>query len=60
MGVKSSGKNIVRNLIHNLLSNLLNTQTVFTIFIGLILGTKKIKDRRNLHPLGQQLLRHRR
>ena len=60
MRVKSSGKNIVRNLIHTLVSNLLNIQTVFTIFIGLILGTKKIKDRRNLHPLRQQLLRHRR
>ena len=52
MGIKSSGKNEVRNLIHNLLSNLLNTQTVFTIFIGLILGTKKIKDRRTHTPLG--------
>ena len=48
----------MRNLFHNLLSNLLNTRLALTLFIGLTLGTKKIKDRRDPHPLGQQLLRH--
>ena len=33
------------NPLHNLLENLLNTLLVLIVFIGLILGTKKIKDR---------------
>ena len=51
MGGKSSGKNVLRNPLHNLLENLLNTRPVLTVFIGLILGTKKIKDRRTPTPL---------
>ena len=46
MGGKSSGKNMPRNPLHNLQENLLNAWPVLTVFIGLILGTKKIKDRR--------------
>ena len=49
---KSSGKNMPRNPLHNLLENLLNIGPVFTVFIGLILGTKKIKDRRTPTHLG--------
>ena len=52
MGRKCSGKNMPRNPLHNLLENLLNTWSVLTVFIGLILGTKKIKDRRTLSSLG--------
>ena len=52
---KSSGKNTPRNPLHNLPENLLNTWPVPTVFIGLILGTKEIK---NAHLLGQQLLGH--
>ena len=40
---KAVGK--MRNPLYNLLENLLNTWPVPTIFIGLILGTKEIKDR---------------
>ena len=45
MGGKSSGKNVLRNPLHNLPENLLTTWPVLTVFIGLILGIKKIKDR---------------
>ena len=48
MGVKSSGKNVPRHPLPNLLKNLLN----ITVFIGQILGTKNIKDRRTLTYLG--------
>ena len=41
-----------RNPLHSLPENLLNTLPMLTIFIGLILGTKKIKDRRNPTGLG--------
>ena len=44
MGGKSSGKNMLRNPLHNpLLENLLNTQPVLTVFIGLILGTRRLR-----------------
>ena len=33
-----------RNPLHNLPENVLNTWPVLTVFIGLILGTKKIRD----------------
>ena len=52
------GKNVPRNPFHNLPENLLNTYSVPTVqklcpvFIGLILGTKKIKDRRTPNSLG--------
>ena len=49
---KAVGENIPRNPLHNLLENLLNTSPVLTIFIGLIHGTKKIKDRRTPTRLG--------
>ena len=49
---KISGKNMPRNPLHNLPENLLNTWSVLTVFIGLILGTKKIKDRRTPTHLG--------
>ena len=49
---KSSGENVPRNPFHNLLENLLNTWPVLTVSIGLILGTKEIKDRRALIHLG--------
>ena len=49
---KSSGKSMLRNPLHNLLENLLNAWPVPTIFIGLILGTKEVKDRRTLTYLG--------
>ena len=42
---KSSGKNVPRNPLHKLLENLLNTWHVLTVFIDLIPGRKKIKDR---------------
>ena len=45
-GGKSSGKNVPRNPLHSLQENLLNIWLVLTVFIGLILGTKKSKDRR--------------
>ena len=51
-GGKSSGKNVLRNPLHNLPESLLNTWPVLTVFIGLIFGTKMIKDRRTLTPLG--------
>ena len=35
-----------RKPLHSLLENLLKTRPVLTVFIDLILGTKKIKDRR--------------
>ena len=47
-GRKKRGKNMPRNLLHNPLGNLLNTWPVLTVFIGPILGTKEIKDRRTL------------
>ena len=47
MGGKGSGENMPRNLFHNLPEKLLNASPVPTVFIGLILGTKKIKSRRN-------------
>ena len=55
MGGKSKGKNMPRNPLHNLLENLLNTWPVFTVFIGLILRTKRLGTE---EPplLGQQLL----
>ena len=43
---KAVGKNMPRNPLHNLLENQLNTWSELTVFIDLILGTKKIKDRR--------------
>ena len=43
MGGKSSGKNVTRNPLHNLLENLLNTWPVLTVFIGLILGTRRLR-----------------
>ena len=49
---KAVGKNMLRNPPHSLLENLLNTWPVLTVFIGLILGTKKIKDRRTPTHLG--------
>ena len=52
MGGKRSGKNVPRNPLHNLPENLLNTWPVLTVFIGLILGTKKIKDSRTPTGLG--------
>ena len=51
-GGKSNGKNLPRNPLHNLLENLLNTWPVLTVFIDLILGTKKIKERRTPTCLG--------
>ena len=51
-GGKSNGKNVPRNPLHNLPENLLNTWSMLTVFIGLILGTKKIKDRRTPTSLG--------
>ena len=45
-------KNVPRNPFHNLPENLLNTWPVLTVFISLILGTKKIKDRRTPTGLG--------
>ena len=47
-----SGKNVPKNPLHNLPEILLNTWPVLTVFIGLILGAKKIKDRRTLISLG--------
>ena len=43
---KAVGKNMSWNPLHNLLKNQLNTWSELTVFIDLILGTKKIKDRR--------------
>ena len=45
-GGKSSEKNVPRDPLHSLLENLLNTWPVLTVFIGLILGTEKIKDKK--------------
>ena len=45
-GGKSGGKNMLGNSLQSLPENLLNTWPVLTVFIGLFLGTKKIKDRR--------------
>ena len=52
MGRESSWKNVLRNPLHNLPENLLNTWPVLTVFIGLILGTKKIKGRKVPTHLG--------
>ena len=52
MGGKGSGQNVPRNPLHNLSENLRNTWSVLTVFIGLILVTKKIKDRGSPTPLG--------
>ena len=41
---KAVGKNMSWNPLHNLLKNQLNTWSELTVFIDLILGTKKIKD----------------
>ena len=49
---KHSGKNVPRNPLHNLPENLLYTWPVLTVFIGLILGIKKSKDRRAPTLLG--------
>ena len=49
---KAVGENIPRDPLHTLLENLLNTSPVLTIFIGLIHGTNKIKDRRTPTRLG--------
>ena len=46
MGGKSSEKIMPRNPFHNLLEKLLNAWPVPTVFIGLILGTKEVKERR--------------
>ena len=43
-----------RNPPHSLPENLLNTRPVLTVLIGLILGTKKIKDRRTPTGLGNR------
>ena len=43
---------MLRNPLHNLPENLLNTWPVLTVFIGLIPGTKKVKDRRTLTRSG--------
>ena len=43
---KTSEKNVLRNPLDKLLEDLLNTWPVLTAFVGLILGTKNIKDRR--------------
>ena len=51
-GGKSSGENVPRKPLHNLLENLPNTWPGLTVFIGLILGTKMIKDRRTPTHLG--------
>ena len=45
-------KNMLRNPFHNLPEKLQNAWPVPTIFIGLILGTKEVKDRRTLTCLG--------
>ena len=45
-------KNMRRNPLHNLLENLLNTWPLLKVFISLILGTKKINDRRTPTSLG--------
>ena len=52
MAGKSSGKYALRNPLRNLPENMLNTWPVLTFFIYLILGTKKIKDRRTPTCLG--------
>ena len=49
---KTVVKNMQRNPLHNLLENLLNTWPLLKVFISLILGTKKIKDRRTPTNLG--------
>ena len=49
---KAVGKNMTKNPLHNLPEDLLNISPVLTVFIGLILCTKKIKDRRILTCLG--------
>ena len=49
---KSSGKNVPKNPFHSLPENLLNSWPVHTVFIGLILGTEKRKDRRTPTGLG--------
>ena len=51
-GGKTNVENVPRNPLHNLPENLLNPWPVLTVFIGLILGTKKIKDRRTPTCLG--------
>ena len=51
-GGKSNGKNVPRNPLNNLPEKLLSAWRVPTVFIGLILGTKEIKDRRALIHLG--------
>ena len=51
-----SGKNMPRNPLHSLLENLLNSLPALTVFIGLILGTEKSKDRRIPTGLGNSLL----
>ena len=50
-GRKNSEKNVPRNPLHNLPENLLSTRPVLTVLLGLILGTKKIKDRGTLTRL---------
>ena len=45
-------KNMLRNPFHNLPENLLNARPVPTVFIGLLLDTKEVKDRRTLTHLG--------
>ena len=45
-----------RNPLHSLLENLLNSLPALTVFIGLILGTEKSKDRRIPTSLGNSLL----
>ena len=51
-GRKSSGKSMPRNPLHSLSEKLLNAWPVPIVFIGLILGTKKIKNRITLTHLG--------
>ena len=52
-GGKRSGTNVLRNPLHDLTENQLHTWPVLTVFIGLILGTEKIQDRRTPTRLGK-------
>ena len=44
---ESSGKDVPRNPLHSLLENLLDIWLVLTVFLGLILGTERSRDRRS-------------
>ena len=47
-----------RDPLHSLLENLLSTWPVLLVFIGLILGTKKSKDRRTPTGFGNSYCKH--